>query len=406
FYVAMTRAEERLVLSGALKFDGFTAQGGPTGGGPAAWIAPAFVPELGRVLEQGGGEVRRDGVRIAVQIGRPEDRCEPPGTGSDEPSTPRTPPAGPAAPPSATALDAPGPLATPTAPPIATLSYSALQEFHRCGYRFYAERVLGLPPVPEPAWPSGTAVAVRDDATGAAAAGPRSAADRGVLVHALLERLDFRRPAVPSADAVRTAAARAGLRPAPGPAEADELAALVRRFAQSELCARLARATSTRREERFAFPVGSDSAGPLVVGAIDVLAREADPAGGPADQVLIVDYKSDRLAGAAPAQVADAEYSTQRIVYALAALRAGARTVEIAHCFVEQPETPAVATFERSGTAELEQALAGLSRGILSREFAVTPAPHRRVCVRCPAEGGLCSWPLEQTRRESPDQLF
>ncbi|MFZ0091616.1 MAG: UvrD-helicase domain-containing protein, partial [Solirubrobacteraceae bacterium] len=74
FYVAVTRAREQLVLSGAVKFDGFVGEaGGPGGGGPAAWIAPAFVPDLGEVLEQGGGEVERDGARIAVRIGRPED---------------------------------------------------------------------------------------------------------------------------------------------------------------------------------------------------------------------------------------------------------------------------------------------------------------------------------------------
>ncbi len=75
FYVAMTRARERLVLSGALQFEGFVGEGGTKkGGGPAVWVAPAFVPELGEVLERGGGEVERDGVRIAVRIGRPEDQ--------------------------------------------------------------------------------------------------------------------------------------------------------------------------------------------------------------------------------------------------------------------------------------------------------------------------------------------
>jgi ATP-dependent exoDNAse (exonuclease V) beta subunit len=287
---------------------------------------------------------------------------------------------------------APPPAAEP-APPVATLSYSSLQEYHRCGYRFYAERVLGLPPVPEPAPRAGEAVA-----------GPRSAADRGVLLHALLERLDFRRPAVPTADAVRAAAARMGLWPAPGPAEADDLAALVRRFAGSELCARLARATSTRREERFAFPVGRSRAAPLVVGAIDVLARESNPPH--PERVLVVDYKSDRLAGATPAQVAEDEYSTQRIVYALAALRAGAGAVEVVHCFIEQPEAPAGLMFARADRDDLERALADLSRGVLRREFPVTPTPHRQVCAGCPAEGGLCSWPLEMTRRESADRLF
>ncbi|HEY5428127.1 MAG TPA: UvrD-helicase domain-containing protein, partial [Solirubrobacteraceae bacterium] len=72
FYVAMTRAREQLILSGAAKFAGFTGEGGPTGGGPVAWIAPAFIPELGAVLTDGGGEVVHDGARIAVRIGRPE----------------------------------------------------------------------------------------------------------------------------------------------------------------------------------------------------------------------------------------------------------------------------------------------------------------------------------------------
>jgi hypothetical protein len=32
--------------------------------------------------------------------------------------------------------------------------------------------------------------------------------------------------------------------------------------------------------------------------------------------------------------------------------------------------------------------------------------PHRGLCSGCPAEGGLCSWPLEMTRREALDRLF
>jgi RecB family exonuclease len=271
---------------------------------------------------------------------------------------------------------------------VSTLSYSSLGEYARCGYRFYAERVLGLPPVPVPRGP-----AVPGE-------GPRSAADRGTLLHALLEGLDFRRPVVPTADVVTAAAAGAGLYPPPGPAEADELAALVRRFADSELCARLGRATDTRREERFAFPAGTGPRDPLVVGAIDVLAREA---GG---RMLVVDYKSDRLAGTTPAAIVREQYGTQRLVYGLAALRAGAEAVEIAHCFLERPDEPVTATYERSHAGELGAQLAGLSRGVLAREFAVTPVPWRGVCAGCPAEGGLCSWPVEMTRRESPDTLF
>jgi ATP-dependent exoDNAse (exonuclease V) beta subunit len=379
FYVAMTRAQERLVLSGAVKFDGFAGDGGATGGGAVVWIAPAFIPELGAVLADDGGIVRRGAARIAVAVGHPDltgapAAGTPPRTDADpEPSAPPD----------------PAPVPAPAEPPpVGALSYSSLAEYARCGYRFYAERVLGLPAAPEPR-PAADAAGVP--------AGPRSAADRGVLLHALLEGLDFRRPAVPSAAAIVAAAAAAGLTPPPGPAEADELAALVRRFIDSPLCERLGRATDARREERFSFPAPG---GIPVVGAIDVLARE------PGGRVLIVDYKSDRLGAAPPAAIVAAAYAVQRLIYALAALRAGAQAVEVAYCFLEAPDQPVLAALNRDAMPGLEAELAALTRGVLAREFTVTPSPYAGVCAGCPAEGGLCSWPREMTRRESPDTLF
>jgi ATP-dependent helicase/nuclease subunit A len=174
----------------------------------------------------------------------------------------------------------------------------------------------------------------------------------------------------------------------------------VRRFADSELCARLGLATQIRREERFAFCLSDDPADPLVVGAVDVLARE------PSGRMLVVDYKSDRLEGATPAAIVAGQYETQRLVYALAALHAGAEAVEIAHCFLERPDEPVSLTVERAQMAELQGRLAALARGVVERRYDVTPAPYRGVCGGCPAQGGLCSWPLEMTRRESPDTLF
>jgi ATP-dependent exoDNAse (exonuclease V) beta subunit len=277
------------------------------------------------------------------------------------------------------------PIAAGQGPPVTTLSYSALGAYARCGYRFYCERVLGLPAAPEP---------VSEQAPGLG--GVRPATERGVIVHALLERLSFRAPVAPSPEAAAAAAAAAGLR-APTPDEAAELAAVVGRFADSPLCERLARATEIRREERFAFELVSPV---LVNGVIDVLARES---GGGA---LVVDYKSDRLDGGDPTLLVDGPYATQRLVYALAALRGGAATVEVAYCFLEQPERPVTATYDRSQLDDLDQRLRRLADGVLRREFEVSPAPHRGLCAGCPAEGGLCSWPLESTRRESADRLF
>src|SRR5262249_51443067 len=159
-------------------------------------------------------------------------------------------------------------------------------------------------------------------------------------------------------------------------------------FASSELCARLARATDARREERFAFELD----GVLINGAIDVLARERD------GTTLIVDYKSDRLEEADPVAIVQSAYATQRLVYAVAALRAGAARVEVAHLFLEAPERPATIAFEHSELATLEQELRALAAGVLERRFEVSPTPHRPLCAGCPAEGGLCSWPLELTR--------
>jgi ATP-dependent helicase/nuclease subunit A len=238
FYVAMTRARERLVLSGAAKLDGWIDGGSKVGGGPIAWIAPAFVPDLATVVAEGGGVVEHGEGRLAVRLLQPSEDEEPDAAearGQPQPS--RGPAAAtepsPTAPRVATTAASPAPVAPIGAgAPVDTLSYSSLADYRRCGYRFYAERVLGLPVTADT-----EADGERHDPRGPAPSdrGRR----RGVLAHALLERLDFRRPVVPAAEHARAAAVRAGLDPPPGPEELDGLAAVVRRFASSELCARV-----------------------------------------------------------------------------------------------------------------------------------------------------------------------
>jgi hypothetical protein len=132
----------------------------------------------------------------------------------------------------------------------------------------------------------------------------------------------------------------------------------------------------------------------------DAIAREGD------GRTLIVDYKSDRLGGADPGALVEREYATQRLVYALAALRDGAPAVDVVHVFLETPESPVAATFTTEELSSLEESLGKLVEPVLRGAWAVTETPHRGVCHGCPAEGGLCSWPLEMTRRASPGQLF
>ncbi|HWF34682.1 MAG TPA: UvrD-helicase domain-containing protein [Solirubrobacteraceae bacterium] len=412
YYVAMTRARERLILSGAINFERWPDR--PRGAPPLAWIAFAFVPDIaaraaaGRltgVVERAEGEWA---ARVAYAIVRPDSERSPEAPapqaapGQAAPPLPPAPPGppGPAALPAAP--DPPGPPALPaapdppgppapalrTAPPplgvsrIRSLSYSSLGEYARCGYRFYLERVLGLPGVERPS-------------RGERGEGALSAADRGVLVHALLETLDFRRGRAPSIEEATAAAERVGMRPQA--AELEESVAMVERFLGTELGARLAAASELRREEPFAFVLEPD--GVVVTGFLDAVAREGR-------RMLVVDYKSDRLAAADPAGVVASEYQIQRLVYALAALKAGAEAVEVVHAFLEVPERPVTAEYARADAGGLEREIAGLAAGALSGEFAVTPTPHQTLCHGCPGEGGLCSWPLELTRRERIDTLF
>jgi ATP-dependent helicase/nuclease subunit A len=283
---------------------------------------------------------------------------------------------------------------------VRALSYSALAEFDRCGYRFYVGRVLRLPALEGGAGQRRGGRAPDSPAGADLAAGGLTATERGSLVHALLERLDFRRPVRPTGAMVAEAAGRAGLSVTLSPDDAAQAAELVQRFAEGDVCRRLGRATGVRREERFRFLLGEPGAGVLVGGVFDVIARE------PGRRTLVVDYKTDRLEGADPQTLADGAYQTQRLIYALAALLAGAETVEVVHTFLELPQRPAVARFGRGEMPLLEARLADLAAGLLGWDFRVTDAPHRAVCDGCPAEGGLCSWPLEMTRRDAADRLF
>ncbi|MDQ6816722.1 MAG: UvrD-helicase domain-containing protein, partial [Actinomycetota bacterium] len=364
-YVAMTRARERLIVSGAARLDRWPEG---NGGAPIGWLGPALAPDLASTTAVSLTLVRETD-DLAARTGRIR-TFERPGPGAG----------------AVTALAMPG-------SSIDALSYSALGQYHRCGYRFYVERVLGLPARGEPRAglpAAGLGDADRPDEPG------WTAAERGVVIHALLEHLDFRRPAPPSPATIAAACERAGIA-APIGEQALELSALVGSFVESGLCERLARATQVSREQRFGFLLGGD--GVLITGALDVLARE--PEG-----MLIVDYKSDRLDGVSPVEIVAREYSTQRLIYALAVLRSGADAVNVVHVFLECPADPVSAMLTRADMPELEAELGRLTAGVIGREFPVADAPYRGLCDGCPAEGGLCSWPLEMTRREVPDTLF
>jgi ATP-dependent helicase/nuclease subunit A len=372
----MTRAKERLILSGGVDCERLPAP--RPGGPPIDWIWRALGDDVSE----------REDSRLRCRVNGPAT------LGTVLPDSALDPAGRPRAGAPATALpDAPAVLPAPPARPRPApqrLSYSALGAYARCGYRFYLERVLGLPRV---APPPREEVAAGADAVGAEEAG-LDARTRGSLVHKLLEEIDFSSPAAPSLETVAELAA--GWRLELTAAETEDVRNLVASFATSPLCARLAAAHRHRAEAPFAFTFDPDGGGPLVTGFLDVVATE--PGGG----VLIVDYKSDRLDQATPQEVVDRDYATQLLVYALAALRDGAPRAEVAYCFLERPSEPVTTAFTAADAPALAEQLARLAENLLDGRYPVTDTPHRELCGDCPGRTAMCSWPQSVTLRAQP----
>ncbi|MDX6666393.1 MAG: ATP-dependent helicase/nuclease subunit, partial [Solirubrobacteraceae bacterium] len=360
FHVAVTRAQERLILSGSLSVEKWPEQT------PAGWLLPAFVPNLGARLLAEGPVIEEAGVRATLNA---------PGNGVLRP--PRTvaqpdpdPDTGRMAPVVEHATPEP---AVPA--PVSALSYSALSRYSQCGYRFYLERVLRLPEQDAPPQPGAAAPTTLDPLT------------RGSIAHELLEHLDLAAPSLPDDEAIRAQAVRheAELTDA----DVADLRALLEGALDSDVMRRVRDAGERHAEEAFALALTDPAHAhvPLFTGYIDVRAIEAD------GTALIVDYKTDRLSGADPETIVERGYGTQRRLYALAALRAGAPSVEVAHLFLERPSHPAMARFAAADAPRLEAEIAAQAAGVLSGHFAVAEEPHRELCATCPGRGGLCSWP-------------
>jgi ATP-dependent helicase/nuclease subunit A len=247
------------------------------------------------------------------------------------------------------ALPALAPIAAAPPVPLRRLSYSALSLYRRCGYRYFAQRVLGLP---EPE---------REATEG----GGLDALELGDAVHLELERADGRwRDLYPHAS---------------GEDEA-RIAAFVAAWAASPLHARVGDLVDARHEVAFAFDVD----GVLFRGRLDVFGRFGD------GTALIVDFKTNRLGERVAQEVMDTAYAEQVTTYALAALRSGAPAAEIAYAFLENSEAVAVRRFVAADAPGLEAELRTAIDAIRAGQFPARPGPH---CRECPALDLLCAGP-------------
>jgi hypothetical protein len=249
---------------------------------------------------------------------------------------------------------------------VTRLSYSAISLFDRCSYRFYAERVAGMRPAP---W--------ERDGEGEGRAGLH-ATELGDAVHRLLERVDLAAPAAPAREEL-TRIVRDWY-PAVSDDELARIAALVEAYCGSGLARRVAGLPGVRPERPFAFDVD----GVLVNGRLDVLWHDGARA-------LVLDYKTNALLGRDPADVVDDEYETQRVVYALACLRAGAAEAEIVYQFLEAPDQIVSTTFTPTNTDSLESGLSASIARIREGDFRPTPSPF--ACSGCPALDVVCAGP-------------
>jgi ATP-dependent exoDNAse (exonuclease V) beta subunit len=349
YYVAMTRAKERLIVSGSVDFG--SERDLPT---PIAWVLDRLAAD--EELAGAGDapvELVRENARLLVRL----DRYRPePVAAEPEPEEEKgqlalfsaleelvSPPVAPELPPLVA-------LAEPPLHRVRRLSFTSLSLFEQCAYKYFARYGLGMSERP----------------VEAAEPGQRSGTEIGSAVHTLLEELDLAAPAVPELD--------------------DELVrGFVAAYCGSELARRVAALEGVEKERHFTF----EQDGVLVHGFIDVFHLRDGRA-------FVVDYKTNALGEASPDEIVEQDYRLQRLVYALACFRAGADEVEVVYHFLERPDAPVDAVFTRADVPELEGGLSAAIARIQAREFPPTPSDF--ACAGCPALDLVCAGPRLRPR--------
>jgi ATP-dependent helicase/nuclease subunit A len=355
YYVAMTRAQDRLVVSGAI--DPERSADSPT---PIGWVLSRLgAPELA----DSPVEIERDGARLLVRMDRRRAEAAPEAVvdaGPDDGQLELF--AGgefPVLPPPAPRLPELIPVPEPPLHRVRRLSYSALALFERCSYRYYAERVVGMRPV--------------TDARGTVAGEAGLAATEvGDAVHRLLEVVDPAAPEVPDLEPVRA------WYPTVSDEELERIRSFVASYCESDLAKRIAALSGAAAEQPFALLHD----GVLVHGRLDLFWRDDGRA-------LVLDYKTNSLAEGTPDEIVEADYRLQRLVYALACFRFGVDEVEVVYHFLERPDAVLSTTFTRADLEVLESELSEAITRIQAGDFR--PTPSEFVCAGCPALDRVCA---------------
>ncbi len=363
YYVAMTRAIDRLIVSGAIDPDRTSERTTPIG-----WVLERL--DARDELESAGREaveLERGGARLLIRV----DRFDP---AQAEAAPPAAEPlelveaeAGqlalfaeglePVLPPVAPKLPELVPIPAPPLHRVRRLSFTALASFETCSYRYYAERVVGMKALKP----------VGGD-------GGLGALNTGDAVHRLLEALDLSKPEPADLERVRE------WYPRVTDEELERIGAFVSSYCSSELAQRVAQLEGVAPEVQFAF----EHDGVLIRGFLDVLHREGTRA-------FVLDYKTNTLAEATPQEIVEHDYRLQRLVYALACFRTGAEEVEVVYHFLERPDAVVATTFTLADVPALEAELSAAIARIHAGDFVPTPSEY--ACAGCPALDLVCAGP-------------
>jgi ATP-dependent helicase/nuclease subunit A len=372
YYVAMTRAIDRLIVSGSIDPTRTADEATPIG-----WVLGRLeARERIEGVDRDPVELELGGARVILRVDRHAEQTTVPESeplaeegqlalfddaGDAVPALASVPPLAPLA-----------PVPVPPVHRVRRLSFSSLALFGRCSYRYYAERVVGMRPTQR--------------RQGGEGSGGLAATEIGDAVHRLLELVDLEDPRAPE-DAV--ALVRSWY-----PGVTDEELARIAGFVDSYCASDLARRVATLPEARVERPFAFEHDGVLLRGRLDVLQLAGE-------QALVVDYKTNSLDEGAPEEIVEHDYRLQRLVYALACFRAGAEEVEVVYQFLERPDATVSTVFRRDRTDELGAELSEAIARINSGEFS--PTPSEFVCADCPALDVVCAGPrLRRADRPEP----
>jgi ATP-dependent helicase/nuclease subunit A len=372
YYVAMTRAIDRLIVSGSIDPERASDEATPIGWVLGQLDARAEIERAGREPV----ELEREGARVILRVDRHAPVPEVTVAVASEDGQ--------------LALFEEGdggalPALVPPLPPLVEvppaplhrvrrLSFSALALFERCSYRYYAERVAGMRPADVRAAAPGTA--------------GLAATEIGDAVHRLLERVNLQEP-LPPDDLVPLVR---GWYPSVTAEELERIGAFVRAYCESDLARRVATLPGARPERPFAFEYD----GVLLHGRLDVLQLDGERA-------LVVDYKTNTLEEGTPEEIVEHDYRLQRLVYALACFRAGAKEVEVVYHFLERPDAIVSTVFLKEQVGELEAELGEAIARINAGDFR--PTPDEFICAGCPALDVVCAGPRLRAREYAEHAL-